>query len=48
MQKKKKKKPNNKKADSDYEIIGYYIADGRTQVLRRNKKNGKESKSYRM
>lgn len=48
MQKKKKSKPKKKNKDSDWEIISYYIADGKAEVTRRHKQSGRESKSYRM
>jgi len=48
MIKKKKKSKRKKSKDSDWEITGYYIADGKTQVMRRHKKSGRETKSYRM
>lgn len=41
-----KSKP--KKKDDQWEIISYYIADGKVEVTRRHKQSGKESKSYRM
>jgi len=47
MHKKKKAKTVKKKKD-EWEITGYYIADGKTQVMRRHKKSGRETKSYRM
>lgn len=48
MTKKKKKSKSKKNKNSDWEITGYYIADGKIQVMRRHKTSGRETKSYRM